>query len=105
MSKDRGMKKWAPYKSLIEQEKYLKKAHQDNEVIARPVISSDEAEEINEILVNYYGEELEVSYWRNDKINTISTILVKIDPVNKKIVLPERKTIHFNELISLKRIR
>ena len=102
---ERGMKKWAPYKSLIEQEKYLKKAHQDNEVIARPVISSDEAEEINEILVNYYGEELEVSYWRNDKINTISTILVKIDPVNKKIVLPERKTIHFNELISLKRIR
>ena len=99
------MKKWAPYKSLIEQEKYLKKAHQDNEVIARPVISSDEAEEINEILVNYHGEELEVSYWRNDKINTISTILVKIDPVNKKIVLPERKTINFNELISLKRIR
>ena len=102
---ERGMKKWAPYKSLIEQEKYLKKAHQDNEVIARPVISSDEAEEINEILVNYHGEELEVSYWRNDKINTISTILVKIDPVNKKIVLPERKTINFNELISLKRIR
>ena len=102
---ERGMKKWAPYKSLIEQEKYLKKAHQDNEVIARPVISSDEAEEINETLVNYHGEELEVSYWRNDKINTISTILVKIDPVNKKIVLPERKTIYFNELISLKRIR
>ena len=102
---ERGMKKWAPYKSLIEQEKHLKKAHQDNEVIARPVISSDEAEEINEILVNYHGEELEVSYWRNDKINTISTILVKIDPVNKKIVLPERKTIYFNELISLKRIR
>ena len=46
---ERGMKKWAPYKSLIEQEKYLKKAHQDNEVIARPVISSDEAEEKNEI--------------------------------------------------------
>ena len=32
---ERGMKKWAPYKSLIEQEKYLKKAHQDNEVITR----------------------------------------------------------------------
>ena len=102
---ERGMKKWAPYKSLIEQEKYLKKASQKNEKQERPQISSDEAEEINEILVNYHGEELEVSYWRNDKINTISTILVKIDPVNKKIVLPERKTIHFNELISLKRIR
>ena len=102
---ERGMKKWAPYKSLIEQEKYLKKAHQDNNVVKKPTLSSDEAEYINEILVNYHGEELEITFWRNDKLNTMSTILVKIDPVNKKIVLPERKTINFNELISLKRIR
>ena len=102
---ERGMKKWAPYKSLIEQEKYLKKTHQNNEIITRPTISSDEAEEINEILVNYHGEKLEISYWRNDKINTVSSILTKIDPTNKKIVLPERKTIYFSELIKLERIR
>ena len=102
---ERGMKKWAPYKSLIEQEKYLKKAHQDNNVVKKPTLSSDEAEYINEILVNYHGEELEITFWRNDKLNTVSTILVKIDPVNKKIVLPERKTIYLSELISLERIR
>ena len=102
---ERGMKKWAPYKSLIEQEKYLKKAHQDNNVVKKPTLSSDEAEQIKEILVNYRGEELEITYWRNDKLNTVSTILVKIDPLNKKIVLPERRTIYFSELVSLERIR
>ena len=102
---ERGMKKWAPYKSLIEQEKYLKKAHQENNKQVRPTISSDEAEEINEILVNYHGEELEISFWRNEKINTVSTILVKIDPANKKIILPERRTILFSELINIKRVR
>lgn len=102
---ERGMKKWAPYKSLIEQEKYLKKAHDNNNKQTRPQISSDEAEMINEILTNYQGEELEISYWRNEKINTISSILVKIDVDNKKIVLPERKTIYFKELIDLERIR
>ena len=102
---ERGMKKWAPYKSLIEQEKYLKKASQNNEKQVRPQISTDEAEQINEILVNYQGEELEITYWRNEKLNTIASILVKIDPENKKIVLPERKTIYFKELISLERIR
>ena len=102
---ERGMKKWAPYKSLIEQEKYLKKASQKNEKQERPQISSDEAENINEILVNYHGEKLEITYWRNEKINTISSILVKIDPENKKIVLPERRTIYFKELISLERVR
>ena len=102
---ERGMKKWAPYKSLIEQEKYLKKAKQDNDKQVRPQISSDEAENINEILVNYHGEELEITYWRNEKINTVSSVLVKIDPENKKIVLPDRKTIYFKELISIERIR
>ena len=102
---ERGMKKWAPYKSLIEQEKYLKKASDDNNKPVRPTISSDEAEEINEILVNYAGEELVITYWRNEKINSVSSIIKKIDPVNKKIVLPDRKTILFSELINLERIR
>ena len=102
---ERGMKKWAPYKSLVEQEKYLKKAQDDNQKVSRPTISSDEAEIINEILVNYQGEELIITYWRNDKINTMSSILKKIDIDNKKIVLPERKTIYFSELINLERIR
>ena len=102
---ERGMKKWAPYKSLIEQEKYLKKASDDNNKPIRPTISSDEAEEINEILVNYAGEELVITYWRNEKINSVSSIIKKIDPVNKKIILPDRKTILFSELINLERIR
>lgn len=102
---ERGMKKWAPYKSLPEQEKYLKKLKEDQEKVSRPVMSSDEAEEINEILVNYTGEEILITYWRNEKINTISSIFKKIDVDNKKIVLPDRKTIYFHELIKLERLR
>ena len=101
---ERGMKKWAPYKSLNEQEDYLKKLHNKQEKIERPSISSDEADNINEILVNYHGEELLIEYWRNEKINAVSSILSKIDPVNKKIVLPLRKTIYFSELIRIERL-
>ena len=102
---DRGMKKWAPYKSLPEQEKYLKKLKENQEKVSRPVMSSDEAEEINEILVNYAGEEILITYWRNEKINTFSSVLKKIDIDNKKIVLPDRKTIYFHELIKLEKLR
>ena len=101
---ERGMKKWAPYKSLNEQEDYLKKLHKKQEKVKRPRISSDEADNINEILVNYHGEELLIEYWRNEKINAVSSILSKIDPVNKKIVLPLRKTIYFSELIRIERL-
>ena len=101
---ERGMKKWAPYKSLNEQEDYLNKLHKKQEKVERPSISSDEADNINEILVNYHGEELLIEYWRNEKINAVSSILSKIDPVNKKIVLPLRKTIYFSELIRIERL-
>ena len=98
---DRGMKKWAPYKSLVEQEKYLKKAHNDNEKIERPILSSDEMEEINEKLVNYSNEEVIITYWRDNKINSVTTLIKKIDANNKKIILPDRKSIYFHELINI----
>ena len=102
---ERGMKKWAPYKSLNEQERYLNKLHKDNEKVEKPTISADEAEEINEILVNYNGEELIVTFYKDYKIQSINSAIKKIDVVNKKIVLPDRKTIYFTELIGLKRVR
>ena len=101
---ERGMKKWAPYKSLNEQDDFLKKLHKKQTKVVKPQISSDEADNINEILVNYHGEELIITYWRNDKINTVSTILSKIDALNKKIVLPERRTISFTEIIKIERL-
>ena len=102
---ERGMKKWAPYKSLNEQENYLNKLHKDNEKGEKPRISSDAAEEINEILVNYQGEELIITFYRNNKIQSITSIIKKIDADNKKIVLPDRKTIYFTELVGLERVR
>ena len=102
---ERGMKKWAPYKSLNEQENYLNKLHKDNEKVEKPRISSDAAEEINEILVNYHGEELLITFFRNNRVQTISTVIKKIDAENKKIVLPDRKTIYFTELVGLERVR
>ena len=102
---ERGMKKWAPYKSLNEQEHYLNKLHKDNEKVEKPKISSDVAEEINKILVNYHGEELVITFYKNERIQCINSIIKKIDAENKKIVLPDRKTIYFVELIGLERIR
>ena len=102
---ERGMKKWAPYKSLNEQDKYLKRLHENNNKVDKPILSSDEAEEINDVLVNYHNEELAITYFRNNQIVTIISYIKKIDSINKKIVLLERKTINFNEIIKLERTR
>ena len=101
---DRGMKKWAPYKSLIEQDVYLNKMKKEKDKISKPIISSEEAENINEILTNYHGEELEVSYFRNSEILTEKIIIKTIDTINKKLILLNRRVIYFKEIVSLSRI-
>lgn len=98
---DRGIKKWAPYKTLEEQDFTLSKHKEKEEKIEKPTISADFAEEINEILVNYQGENLLIKYYKNGKIIEVEGIIKKIDPYEKKIVLLTRKTIAISEIVSI----
>ena len=101
---DRGMKKWAPYKALIEQEPILNKLRKEKTKVDKPRISSDEAENINDILVNYHGEELEIQYYRDGYVfNKVITIR-KIDVLNKKLLINQQGVIYFNEIVSLREI-
>ncbi len=101
---ERGMKKWAPYKSLVEQEAVLNKAKNNVERVEKPQISNEQAESINEILINYRGERLKVKYYRNYKIHEEEITISRIDNINKKLVLTDNTSIKFNELINLERI-
>lgn len=99
---DRGMKKWAPYKSLNEQwakmdELKEKETHQE-----KPKISNEEAEEINDILVNYHGQELEFTYYKKGKLLKEKGVIKKIDTLDRKIVLDNRIIIYLKDLIGLK---
>ena len=98
---DRGIKKWAPYKTLSEQDFNMSKQKEKEEKQEKPKISADFAEEINEILVNYQGEELTIKYYRNGKILEVVDRIKKIDTFEKKLVLCSRKIIMINEIVSI----
>ena len=78
---DRGMKKWAPYKTLNEQWSTLEELHKNEERVERPTISNEVAEEINDKLVNYNGEELEFYYYKNGRILKEKSTIKKIDAI------------------------
>ena len=101
---DRGMKKWAPFKALSEQEDSLKKLQTRSERVPRPLLSIDQEEEINDILVAYRGQEVKISYYRNERIYCINTVIEKIDVSNMRLVLPERKIISFKEIVGLENV-
>ena len=99
---DRGMKKWAPYKSLNEQWSTLDKAREDEKLVEKPKISNEEAEEINDILVNYHGQELEFTDYKKGRLIKEKGVIKKIDTLEKKIVLDNRIIIYLKDLVGLK---
>lgn len=98
---DRGIKKWAPYKTLSEQDFTLKSHKEKEEKIEKPTISSEFAEEIDEILVNYHGETLIIGYYKNGKILEVIDKIKKIDPYEKKLILISRKIIMIKDIVSV----
>lgn len=99
---DRGMKKWAPYKTLNEQWSSLEELHKNEERVERPTISNEVAEEINEKLVNYNGEELDFYYYKNGRILKETSTIKKIDSLERKIYLTNGVKILLKDLVGLK---
>lgn len=100
---DRGIKKWAPYKALIEQEPAIVSMNKVRSKVDKPILSEDQMEAINEILVNYQGEELIATIYKNGELITKEIIIKKIDPYERKIFLVERGSISLSDLVGLKR--
>ena len=99
---DRGMKKWAPYKSLNEQWDVLDDLEKSDEYIEKPKISNEVAEEINSRLVNYSGEEIEIFYYKKGKILKEKSTIKKIDAFEKKLVLENRVTILLKDIVGIR---
>ncbi len=99
---DRGMKKWAPYKSLQEQWETLDHLHEKEELIERPILSNEQAEEINDKLVNYNGQEYEFYYYKRGRILKEKSTISKIDAFNRILILNNGIKISLKDLVGIK---
>ncbi len=101
MSKlERGMVKWAPYKSLVEQATYLAKMRNEKNKVDKPRISSDQADDINRILTEYSGERVYAKYWKNGYIYEVYGQIDKIETYERYIVVDETR-IYLSSLFCL----
>ena len=102
MNEDRGMMKWAPYQSLVEQSTTLALMRKRKSRIPKPSVSSDQAAEINEILATYSGEEVAATYWKDGALYEVCGTIRKIDATFQFLLLNDTK-IDFRSLIRLYR--
>lgn len=100
--RDRGMVKWAPYKSLPEQEDYLEKMEEEKNKVDKPLLSDDELIELDTKLSTYNrGSPISIEYYDYGFIKTVDDYLDYIDTINKRIVLKNRMSIPVSNVLSL----
>ena len=100
MKDDRGMIKWAPYSSLVEQASSLAKMRYRKSKIEKPRVSGDQAEKINDILGEYHGERIVAKYWEDGYLFYLEGTIAKIS-VGDRFLQVGAKKIPFSSLIDL----
>lgn len=91
MSNDRGMMKWAPYRSLNEQEKALSAMRKEKAKKPKPHLSEEAAEEINRLLRNYHGQQVIVRYWEAGFCYVLQGFLSKFSAEGRYLIINSQR--------------
>ncbi|MFA6755366.1 MAG: YolD-like family protein [Bacilli bacterium] len=82
---NRGMKKWLPFSSLVEQQDFLDKMIYEKNKQPRPQISIEQANKIDRILKEYPKNKLTFKFYLDGYLYTFNGVIKRIDTQNKKI--------------------
>ena len=97
---DRGMMKWAPYRSLVEQSEFLEQMRYEKNKKSRPVLTEDRVEEINRVLQSYHGEVVSITYYSDGYTYLLKTKIKRVDVENQQLILPEGK-LKFRDIVRI----
>lgn len=97
---DRGMKKWLPFASLVEQQEYLNKMLYEKNKTARPLVSIERARKIDTILKMYPNTTLNFELYIDGYLYTYVGKILKIDK-NKKLVYFDEFFLPIRDIIDI----
>jgi hypothetical protein len=97
---DRGMKKWAPYSSLIEQKGTISKMKNHREQFKKPLLSQEMANEINACLLQAKDQQVIVDYFFEGHKQQLSGLVTKIN-YDQKWLMINNMTLSFSLILSI----
>jgi hypothetical protein len=97
---DRGMKKWAPYSSLIEQKGTISKMKNHREQLKKPLISQEMANDINEGLLRAKNQDVIVDYFFEGHQHKLRGLVTKIN-YDQKWLLINNITLSFSLILAI----
>ncbi len=98
--KDRGMMKWAPYKSLDAQADFLADMAYKKGRRERPHLFGAAIAEMDALLASYHGETVKVRYYEDGYIDECIGVIATIDRVYKRLKISGH-AIAFADLLAI----
>ena len=94
---------WAPFNSVINSYEVVKNFKDKECIINKPSLSSEQLEEIEQSIIDSYtnGSELIINYYYNSRSVEVKGVVIKLDIVNKRIILTGNNKIYFNDILSV----
>lgn len=103
--RDRGMVKWAPYKSLPEQEDYLEMMEKEKNKTDAPILSEEELEELDRTLSSLKkGDRIVLDYYQNGYESFAEGQFHFFDIVHKAVRLLDNTSIPVDEIVGIRKI-
>ncbi|MDN3365492.1 YolD-like family protein [Priestia megaterium] len=106
---DRGMQKWRPFASIPEQHIGLTKVLEGLNKVEKPILSEDQQEQINEIIMHSCGTKVKVllTYFKRGELITETCIIDSINIHTKNLfyideVFEIKNKIRLNDIVDVK---
>lgn len=97
---DRGMKKWAPYSSLIEQATCLEEMRYKRNKVEKPILTQDRMDKINLALQNYRGGPIKILFYYDGYFYNINREIKRIDLENRQLIF-EKGKLKFSQIVDI----
>ncbi len=106
MNKDRGMKKWMPFNSLMNGRLIVNSLIIEKGKIEKPMISEEEQKELEEKIIEaYYCQSIVIiTYYKDGFLRKVKSSIKKIDSVYKTIYLSNELKLLFKQICNIKNI-
>ena len=100
---DRGFIKWQPFNSVVPSKEVLDNLN-TKEIKVKPTLFPEKEEILNEqVKEAYYSKnKIKITFYEQNQIKNIETIITKIYPNNNTIELNNHKIITFSQIINIK---
>ncbi|EJP85746.1 YolD-like family protein [Bacillus cereus] len=108
MPKGRGMVKWTPFAAMPEQFAGIREMVKEKNKVARPILTSEEKELVENLLLCSLlsEEEILITYYEDGYLLTNYMTVIDIDPLNSAVICTDafynKVTLRFSNIIDVK---